>query len=94
MKTVYKYELSAKDPGDYIKISIPSAAILVCVKEQFGNVCLWAEVDTANETKERLFQVFATGQEQPQQMGIGRAYVGTVFFNCGGLVFHVYEVFN
>ena len=94
MNTVYKYELESENLGDYIKINMPFDATIICVKEQFGKVCVWASVDTSQGMRERIFQVFATGQDQPQQMGISREYIGTVFFNAGGVVFHVYEVLN
>lgn len=85
--TIYKYELR---PGT-TRIDLPSGAKVLTAASQQGKVFVWAEVLPTAETETRLFQVFATGQEIPQGMGIAREYIGTVHMEFMGLVFHVYE---
>lgn len=91
MKAIYKYSLKSGQAGAYVRVEMPEHAIVYAVREQRGEVCMWAEVDTERPLTVRLFQVFATGQEIPENMGIYSAYVGTCFFDDGNFVFHVYE---
>jgi len=86
MKTIYKYPLNS----DRISvINLPINAKILTAAIQNKIICIWAEVDTKTPTKERFFEIFGTGWEIPQDMGIERKYVSTVF--DGPYVWHVYE---
>ena len=84
MKTIYKYELMSDG-----KLMLPNGATVLRVAAQGDAICLWAEVDPERSQLERYFEVFGTGHEIPEGMGIDRVYLDTVFM--GQYVFHVYE---
>ena len=87
MKTIYKYEILTGG-----KLLLPNGAIVRKVGAQGESICLWAEVDPNRSQLERDFEVFGTGQEITEGMGIDRVYLDTVFM--GAYVFHVYERIN
>ena len=86
MKTIYKYPLvlSAKQT-----ITVPEGAVFRCVGMQGEFAVLWAEVDTDANQRYRDIEIFGTGQPIPQDMGVSRQYIGTVFERS--FVWHVYE---
>ncbi len=88
MKTIYKYTL-APEPIQAIKIPV-NARILTVAAQGPDAICIWAEVDTDNWLDNRAFEVFMTGQEMKQDVGISRLYLGTAFLPYG-IVAHVYE---
>jgi len=52
---------------------------------------MWAKVNTGNTAETRIFQVFGTGHEIPND-GKERAFISTFFVKGGLFVFHVFEV--
>jgi hypothetical protein len=75
-KTIWKFLF----PGDGA-ISMPIGAKILCIHEQRGTICLWAEVDPQADKCERYFRVYSTGsQVLPHDHGL--------------FVFHVYEQVN
>lgn len=90
MKTIWKYKLTLNSP--YI-IGMPEGAEILTVQVQNGNPCLWVKVDTEAELEERVFYVFATGQEIDfDGQDIYLTYIGTFQLYDGALVFHVFEI--
>ena len=87
MKTIWKYKLSP----DATELEIPGGSTVLSVDEQFGNVCLWVEVDTENRLAPRVFETFGTGHPIYTDMGITRKFIGSVKLMDGALIFHVYE---
>jgi hypothetical protein len=86
MKTIFKYILK----GDSISIiSLPIDAKILTAAIQNKSICIWAEVETDTITEERFFEIFGTGWEMSQNMGVERKYINTVF--DGPYVWHVYE---
>lgn len=88
MQTIWKFPIH---PDDIIRVQMPKGARILTVQEQHGQPAIWAEVDTEAEKEERLFEVFGTGHEMPNDMGVEREYVGTFQLRGGALVFHLYE---
>lgn len=87
MKTIYKYEIETRDR---FTLDLPTGATILTVNEQQGGIYLWAEVDPDVRTfKPRLIEIFGTGHEIREDMGITRQYLGTTF--VGRYVWHVYE---
>lgn len=90
MKTIWKYELN---PGNPYVIGMPEGAEILTVQVQNNVPCIWAKVDTEAELEERIFYVFATGQEiDLDGQDVYLAYIGTFQLNGGSLVFHVFEL--
>ncbi len=90
MKTIWKFEITP----DNLSLAMPQGAVILCVREQHDNICLWAEVESLSPQEERIFEVFGTGHEIHEDMGIQRKYLGTAIIHDGSLVFHVYERIN
>ena len=84
MKTIWKYSLT---PGN-TKFCVPAGGIIRHVDEQFGNICLWIEVNTDSAEELRSFAVYATGQKNSEE---NIKYLGSVKLEGGALVYHVYE---
>ena len=73
---------------------MPKAAKILSVGAQASaqgdqRLMLWAEVDTDQPMEQRQIEVFGTGHEIPQGMGVSREFIGTVIVSS--LVWHVYE---
>lgn len=82
MRKIYKYALEIVDRQ---ALYIPGHAKLLDVQIQNGVPCLWALVDTNEEERERVIQIFGTGHPAEE----AGAYVAT--FQFGLSVFHVFE---
>jgi len=94
MKTIFKYELKGICHKNLVEpISMPHDAIYIHVGAQGDSMFIWAEVDTESSLIEHNFEVFGTGSEMHQDMGV-RQYVGSLMMNDGALVFHVYHRIN
>lgn len=82
---VYKYPIPMEEAAD---VQILVGAEFLAVQEQYGQLCLWAKVDTAvRDFQVRRFYVVGTGHPFPTG---AREYLGTVQFAAGDLVFHVF----
>ena len=88
MRTIHKYNMPL---GNEAFLSLPVGAQVLCVKEQYGQLCLWAKIDTGNSPLEtRRFLIVGTGHEIPAATRLD--YIDTVMFMSGQLVLHVFEV--
>jgi hypothetical protein len=87
MLTIYKYPLAV---NDHVAVALPKGALPLCVQVQGERPCLWAKVDTEQETEQRVFRVTGTGH--PLDPDAALLYVDTFQMFNGGLVFHVFEV--
>tara|TARA_E500000305_G_C4024239_1_gene240797 strand:+ start:1832 stop:2056 length:225 start_codon:yes stop_codon:yes gene_type:complete len=68
-------------------VEMPSAATILSVGEQAGDLVLWAHVDTSIDASERTIEVHPTGGRQCLDPS---GYIGTVQMRSG-LVWHVFE---
>jgi hypothetical protein len=85
MKTVFKYTLDLTD--DQI-VQMPAGSTALHVKEQNGELCIWALVDPDKPTCSRRFFVHGTGHTlHPGALD----YIGTAHLHNGGIVLHVFE---
>lgn len=88
MKTIYKYPLEAED---WQAIKMPRGAEILAVQTQGETPCLWALVDTENDSEERYLRVIGTGHPISSEDKYLR-FIGTFQLMGGSLVFHVFEV--
>lgn len=89
MKTIYKYELTAHQKQS---VALPKDAVILHVDNQREMICIWCELDPEDkDLRARMFEVFGTGHEIHEDMGIERIYIGTVKLQGGDYIFHVYE---
>lgn len=83
-RIIWKFHIS---PADTIEFSMPVGARILTLQTQFGEPCIWAEVDDQAPTEIRKFRTYGTGHPMDGDL----TYVGSYQLNGGGLVFHVYE---
>lgn len=88
MITIWKFELYNPITGANPIAKMPNNARILCVKNQYGSLCLWAEVDDQWPTVFWTFMLVGTGKEVPESAG---EYIGTVLLDEGDLVLHVYH---
>jgi hypothetical protein len=88
MKTIHKYTLAITDKQT---IQMPVGAGILTVQNQNESLCMWAQVDDQpHRVESRAFAVIGTGHEMREYNSLG--YLGTVQFQGGALVFHVFEI--
>jgi len=84
MQTIYKYTLQVMTEQS---IGMPKDAVVLDVQTQGHSVVIWAEVETENETEQRKFFAYMTGQRDLNLDDVD--YIGTT--QLDGIVVHVYE---
>ena len=84
---ILKYPLDLRY-GAIHPVDMPIGAIILTVQVQYGVPCVWALCDDALPKVRRHIVLYGTGQDLPNNPG---KYIGTVQFNNGGLVFHVFD---
>jgi len=97
MITIWKFEtLVGGEFKEKFTLKMPEyAKILTIQRDEKTNIpCIWAEVNTDNETVERHFELFGTGHEIHYDMGVDRQYLGTYQYQKGEFVGHIYERHN
>lgn len=75
-------------------IQLPQGAEILSVQTQNEIPCLWALVDRHQFTEPRIIEIFGTGQDIHEDMGVERKYIGTFQTNEGSFVGHVFERTN
>ncbi len=93
MKTIFKYHLAVRHGMQ--SILLPEGAKVISVVEQRNVVCVYAYVESSEETLvERQFFTAYTGMELPKDIlsRIATRFIGTVCLMMGELVVHVFEV--
>ena len=84
-KKIWEFVLTEAERQE---IRIPEGSQVISVQEQFGQLVLWAVVDTEAEPESRVIVVFFTGQSMEGVLAI--RHLGTVLRSTG-LVVHVFE---
>ena len=89
MKTIYKYAISHTEKQEY---EMPAGATLLAVQMQYGQPCVWAEVDDAAPRVRRTLAIVGTGQEVPS----AGVYIGSfqieVVVGIVNNVWHIYDL--
>ena len=85
MTRVYKYPLT---PGR-TELRMPEGALVLTVQMQNGEPCLWVKVDPSKPEEDRVFEVYGTGHDMPDDPRL--FYVATFQMAGGALVFHVFD---
>jgi hypothetical protein len=58
MKTIWKYPLNITDTQ---VVKMPQRANVLSAADQYGELCMWALVDTEHELEDRKVQIIGTG---------------------------------
>lgn len=86
--TVWKYEWEI--PSDRFTVQMPKGAEILCAREQFNKICIWARVKPQKEKETRKFVLTGTGHEAPEPDTA--RYIGSAQLDGGAFVFHVFEL--
>lgn len=90
MKTIYKYPLSIIAEN---LIQKPRNAEILSIQMQNSIPCIWALVETNNETELKIIEIIPTGSKiEPLTHHQGRQFIGTFQMQGGSLVFHAFEI--
>lgn len=93
MKVVYKYTLMTGAGAHlYLEHDLPQGAQILCVKEQHGDLVLYALVDPGRPTVKRQFFLVGTGNGLAGAPK-GYKYIGTTLHLNHALVLHTFEAF-
>lgn len=84
MNVIYKYPLEITEQQIFI---LPKDSDILDVQFQDGDLCLWALVNTDNDTEQRVIRIFGTGW--PIDMYGSPRHISTV--QKDGLVWHIFE---
>lgn len=83
-RAIWKFVLPIQDTAHVL---MPVGAVPLCVAEQHGELCLWAEVDPTAPGLAHTFLIRGTGNPFT---GVEGAYLGTA--QIGVFVWHIYEL--
>ena len=87
MTTIYKYSVIVKGSE---MLDFPKGSILLSVHNQNGALVIYALVDTSEtELEAYIINTVETGQQIPEGFIIGH-FLGTVMFDSGKYVTHVF----
>lgn len=84
MKVIWK---SILDPQAQQSITVPDGAEMLCVMEQFDQICIWYRCDPNAPKVARFMAIVGTGHPAPDG-----EYIGSASLSGGQLIFHVFEV--
>lgn len=86
LSVVWKFPLTF---GDVTEHRMPAGARVLATAVQGGLITLWVAVNPDGSHEVRRFGVYATGEPLPSG---AKVHVGTVLFDGGTYVFHVFEL--
>jgi hypothetical protein len=92
---IWKWELNFDVRNHLAIVHIPRGGKILSLQVQQGKevladtICLWAEVNPALPIQERVFELFGTGHDIPEDFQVHRNYIATV--QVGEFVWHIYE---
>jgi hypothetical protein len=69
-------------------IEMPIGAEIIALIMQHGIPRIWAKVDDEARHEDRIFNIYGTGEELPENPG---RYIGTFLQQFDRFVWHVYE---
>ena len=89
MKTIWKFKVFTLIDSRG-SVDMPKGAKILSIGLQEDDVCIWALIDTKNESKliKRQFRLFGTGWEIKEPLK-NLNYIGTVFMQT--FVWHIFE---
>lgn len=83
---IYKYQLGLYGITELL---LPEGAQILSVQNQRGHLVLWADVNRQASDITRKFMAVVTGSNPPERKN---QFIGTVQFDNGNYVVHVFEV--
>jgi hypothetical protein len=90
MKRVYKYPLVyGKDDVVQARLTLPKGAKILKLDMQNRSETVWAVVDPGAEQETYLVEIFATGQDLPEDID-SHTYLGTLLTRDDFFVWHYF----
>ena len=89
-RKIFKYELDKNDHKQLV--SMPFDSEILCVSNQHESLCIWALVNPCNKHVNRQFTLYATGVYIKNSRLLREDYLGTVQFQDGNDVVHVFDM--
>ena len=86
-RVIWKFPISTTDIQS---VDMPKGAEILTVQNQNDTPCIWALVDSENETVKRTFEIHGTGN--PIDHDYNLKYIGTYQQLDGRLVWHLFEL--
>lgn len=81
--TIWKYDVPLQD---VFELPLPKGASVLTMREQYGELKLWALVDPAAPIEARSFAIVGTGNPAPDETQ--GTYLATA--QCGPFVWHLF----
>jgi hypothetical protein len=96
MKQIWKFSTIENGFQGKFNIDMPKGAEILNVQiDQKNNIpTMWVLVDPKADVETRSFELFGTGHEIYEDMGIERKYIGTYQYQRGEFVGHIFERIN
>ncbi len=92
---VWKFSTTEKSFANKFEIEMPKNTQLLYVGVDVNNSpCIWGLVYPNEEKEIRYFELFVTGQDIHNDMGIERKYVGSYSLDNSEFVGHIFERIN
>lgn len=88
MRKIYKYELDFNHEM-LATVLIHAGAEILSIQVRDDKICLWAEIETNNQTECKTIKAYRTGWDIEDDPSF-RQYLGTVQYN--DLVWHLFEM--
>lgn len=88
MKTIWKFPLRITDAQT---IEMPDGAEILTAQFQGDELCLWVMVDSEKPKRERVIEIFGTGNPIWVDMGVQRKFIATAQQPDMPLVWHIFE---
>ena len=91
-QTIWKFETPFEEK---FIIKMPKGTEILCVQQDKKTFkpCVWGLVYPENELEERFFELFGTGHDIHNDMGVDRKYLGTYQYQNGEFIGHIFERF-
>lgn len=92
-KTIWKFKTPFE--GNF-SLQMPTQSEILCIQQDQKTMipCIWAMVYPDNPKEERYFELYGTGHEINEDIGVGIVYIGTYQYQNGEFVGHLFERIN
>ena len=87
---VFKYSLELN--SRYQRFLMPKGAQILTAQRQGTDPCIWALVDEKAPQDFRMFRIYPTGYVLDELVGETYKYLGTIQYEGGSLIYHLFEV--
>lgn len=91
MKRIFKYDIPV---ADHFGLILPLGAEILTFQSQRGGFYIWAIIEEGLNDEKRYFRLAGTGHDLTEDFPKIKKYIGTAQLANGGLVFHLFEIWE